>query len=244
MADEVIVADTDAPSQVHAMHGGVDLAHWKVLARRMGLAGDWEAVELSTLPPGAECGVHHHSRTEELYFVVSGTGELLLNGTVHQVGPGRLVVNPVGTRHRLNNPGSESLSWLVIEIVAPPTARVLTGGRARPGRSIMAPATVIDLEREGSVDLTTLLAGPLRLARLVTLDPGDTAELAATDSEHTVFVLEGAGHAWAGGSRVDLRAGTAITLPLGSRATVVADEGQLRWFHAELAVPEHAEVAS
>lgn len=246
MIDELVVADTTGASEVHGMHGGAEIARWKCLARRIGLAGAWEAIEWASLPPGAVCGEHCHTRTEELYFVISGEGELLLDDVPRKVRPGHLIANGLGTRHQFRNLGSDDLNWLVIEVFGPDTARTLTGtpdaapaetGTPDPGESLMTNATVIDLEEHGEVDLTTLLTGPLRQARLATLAPGQAETLTADDREHTLFFLEGTGTARSGASLVDLADGTAITLPLGSTVTITAGAGALRYFHASLAVP-------
>jgi mannose-6-phosphate isomerase-like protein (cupin superfamily) len=125
MTDELIVADLSGASEVHSMHGGAKVARWKCLARRLGLSGSWEAIEWSSLPPGAVCGEHRHTRTEELYFIVSGEGELLLNGVPHRVRPGHLIANRLGTRHRFRNLGQEDLNWLVIEVFSPATTQTL-----------------------------------------------------------------------------------------------------------------------
>ncbi|WP_327591605.1 cupin domain-containing protein [Streptomyces chartreusis] len=127
MADELIVADTSGASAVHAMHGGANVARWKCLARRLGLSGMWEAVEWASLPPGAVCGEHRHTRTEELYFVIAGEGEILLNDVPHRIRSGHLVVNGLGTRHQFRNLGDRDLDWLVIEVFSPATARALVG---------------------------------------------------------------------------------------------------------------------
>lgn len=121
----LIVGDATGASQVHNMHGGAHVAQWKCLARRLGLAGTWEAVEWASLPPGAVCGEHRHTRTEELYFIVGGRGELVLDDVPHQVRPGHLIVNGLGTRHEFRNTGGQDLNWLVIEVLSPATTRAL-----------------------------------------------------------------------------------------------------------------------
>lgn len=131
--DDIIVADTGGASQVHEMHGGAKVATWKCLARRLGLSGTWEAIELSSLPPGGECGEHEHTRTEELYFIVSGDGELVLNGVPHRVRPGHLIANGLGTRHRFRNLGDEDLNWLVIEVFSPATTQALSADLPEEG---------------------------------------------------------------------------------------------------------------
>jgi uncharacterized cupin superfamily protein len=126
MTGELIVADVNGASDVHGMHGGANVAKWKCLARRLGLSGTWEAIEWSSLPPGGVCGEHRHTRTEELYFVLSGEGELLLNDVTHRVRAGHLIANGLGTRHCFRNVGAEDLNWLVIEVFSPATTQTLS----------------------------------------------------------------------------------------------------------------------
>ncbi|MHA6761491.1 hypothetical protein [Streptacidiphilus sp. PAMC 29251] len=98
-------------------------------------------------------------------------------------------------------------------------------------------ATIIDLAEQGEVDLSTLLTGPLRTARVVTLTAAQEETLSAADREHTLFVLDGIGTARAGTTVVDLAPGTSVTLPLGGSLTVSAGAAGLRYFHASLMVP-------
>jgi mannose-6-phosphate isomerase-like protein (cupin superfamily) len=87
------------------------------------------------------------------------------------------------------------------------------------------------------VDLTTVLTGPLRAARLVTLAPGKSENLTSDDCEHTLFVLDGTGTARTSTATVELTAGTAVTMPLGGALTISAGAQPIRYFHASLSVP-------
>ena len=98
-------------------------------------------------------------------------------------------------------------------------------------------ARVFDLEAHNQVDLTTLLTGPLRTARLVTLDPGQSEILTAEDCEHTLFILDGTGTARTSTTTVDLTPGTAVTMPLGGELMMGAGTQPMRYFHASLSVP-------
>ena len=98
-------------------------------------------------------------------------------------------------------------------------------------------AKIFNLEVDHRVDLTTVLTGPLRMARLVTLAPGQSETLTADDCEHTLFVLDGIGTARASTAVVDLTPGTAVTLPLGGELVMSAGAQPLRYFHASLSVP-------
>lgn len=120
-----MLADLAEPSRVYGVHGSEGLSLWKCLARRAGLFGSWEAVEWAWIPPGGVSGEHLHTRTEEIYFILSGRGQITLDGRSYQVLAGDLILTSVGTRHGLRNTGTEGLGWLVIEVASPATAMAL-----------------------------------------------------------------------------------------------------------------------
>jgi mannose-6-phosphate isomerase-like protein (cupin superfamily) len=125
----IVVADLAEPSKVYGVHGSEGLSLWKCLARRAGLFGCWEAVEWAWIPAGGVSGEHLHTRTEEIYFILSGRGQITLDGRPYQVRTGDLILTSVGTRHGLRNTGTEGLGWLVIEVASPATAMALERAR-------------------------------------------------------------------------------------------------------------------
>ena len=78
MNGEVIVASIRAPSTVYGVHGTEGASLWKCFARGSILHSDLEAWEYAALPPGGVSGEHEHTRTDEVYVIVSGEGEMLL----------------------------------------------------------------------------------------------------------------------------------------------------------------------
>lgn len=82
-------------------------------------------MEWAWIPPGGVSGEHLHTRTEEIYFILSGCGQITVDGRPYQVQTGDLILTSVGTRHGLRNTGTEGLGWLVIEVASPATARAL-----------------------------------------------------------------------------------------------------------------------
>lgn len=129
-----VIADLDEPSVVHGVHGAEGVSLWKCFARRTDMCGPCEAVEWARLPPDGTSGEHVHSRTEELYFIVSGTGMMLINGREYPVRPGDLILTGLGTKHGLRNAGPHELSWLVIEVMGPTMMAVLSGHQKRTER--------------------------------------------------------------------------------------------------------------
>ncbi|MEU7021590.1 cupin domain-containing protein [Streptomyces sp. NPDC046203] len=256
---EVIVGDVSGPAHIHGVHGTTGLTRWKALASGADLRGGWEAVEWASVPPGGVSGEHLHTRTEEVYFILSGTGEIYLNGEGHPVAPGTLILTGLGTVHGLRNTGDTDLDWLVIEMRSPRFDRALaarvpagvpTPAHASAPASAPAPvpvpateeppvssARLHDLRAERSVSPSGVFTGPLRSIALRTVDAAGTAELAAEGCEHMVFVLSGTGWVEGGSGTAELHPGTAVTLPLGTRARIGADREQgLEFFHAEVAV--------
>ena len=48
------------------------------------------------------CGAktHFHKKMTEVYFVLEGSGQIELNGQVHEVKPGTCILIPPGVKHR------------------------------------------------------------------------------------------------------------------------------------------------
>ncbi|MGH3570025.1 MAG: hypothetical protein ACRDRH_29240 [Pseudonocardia sp.] len=101
----------------------------------------------------------------------------------------------------------------------------------------MSNSTVINLRQAGQIDPGRWLTGPLRVIQLVTLAPAEQAEIAAEGAEHTLFTLHGTGTVTSGDTTVTLEPDVAVTLPLGTRVTVVAGANGLEYFQASLDVP-------
>ena len=84
-------------------------------------------VQIWELGPGTSEGDHTHpgddpaDNWEELYYVLSGTGTITIDGTRHPLAPGDAVLVPVDVDHGLHATGDESLRILLI-FGKPPTS--------------------------------------------------------------------------------------------------------------------------
>jgi len=58
-----------------------------------------------TIPPGSSVLEHYHIKTEELYFVISGEGQMFIEGEFRTIGKGDAVVILPGQRHKVSNNG-------------------------------------------------------------------------------------------------------------------------------------------
>jgi mannose-6-phosphate isomerase-like protein (cupin superfamily) len=72
----------------------------------------------AALEPGQATRRHYHGRSEEIYFVTKGSGELEVDGETRTVRPGDAVLIPPGARHTLENDGTSEL--LILCMCSPP----------------------------------------------------------------------------------------------------------------------------
>jgi mannose-6-phosphate isomerase-like protein (cupin superfamily) len=64
------------------------------------------------LPPGAQTTPHHHQLTEEIYYILEGTGRMEINGESRMVSPGDAIAIPPGAIHTITNTGAATLKFL------------------------------------------------------------------------------------------------------------------------------------
>ena len=88
-----------------------------------------QSLAQATLDPGQATQRHYHRRSEELYFLQSGSGRLRVGDEYRDVRAGECVVIPPGAIHKLTNCGEVPIRLLCC--CAPPYTdadTVLTGG--------------------------------------------------------------------------------------------------------------------
>ena len=64
------------------------------------------------LPSGGSTQEHYHPKTEEIYYITHGTGEIRIEGELRPVRVGDAIAIPPGQRHKLWNTGTETLRLL------------------------------------------------------------------------------------------------------------------------------------
>ncbi len=65
----------------------------------------------ATLEAGQRTERHYHAESEELYYVLSGEGEMEIDGEHATVGPGDAILIPPGAWHQITA-GAEKLQFL------------------------------------------------------------------------------------------------------------------------------------
>jgi mannose-6-phosphate isomerase-like protein (cupin superfamily) len=73
-----------------------------------------EQLVLMTLQPGEEIGLEVHEHGDQFFRVEAGTGEAVINGQVHQLSDGSVVIIPEGAEHNVVNTGTDPLRMYTI----------------------------------------------------------------------------------------------------------------------------------
>ncbi len=67
-----------------------------------------------TLPPGARVEPHFHHETEEIYYILSGTGVMEIDEEKQHVRSGDAIYIPRGAKHSLTNTGNADMIILLV----------------------------------------------------------------------------------------------------------------------------------
>jgi mannose-6-phosphate isomerase-like protein (cupin superfamily) len=81
------------------------LAHRNSCIRKQSLAE-------ARVPPGANTTPHYHPQTEEIYYVLEGTGRMHIANEQQDVRPGDAIAIPPGQVHQITNTGPTTLRFL------------------------------------------------------------------------------------------------------------------------------------
>jgi mannose-6-phosphate isomerase-like protein (cupin superfamily) len=66
----------------------------------------------ATLPAGGATQRHYHRETEEIYYVVEGSGDMEVDGERAHVSPGDAILIPPGAWHEIRADGTSGLRFL------------------------------------------------------------------------------------------------------------------------------------
>jgi uncharacterized cupin superfamily protein len=73
---------------------------------------------ITAVPPGKRAfPLHNHHANEEMFFILTGTGELRIGAERHPLRAGDFIASPPGgpeTAHQIINTGSEELRYLAV----------------------------------------------------------------------------------------------------------------------------------
>ena len=89
--------------------GSVEILH---VFRQKELHGKVRLIARLRLVKGSSIGYHLHEGEEEIFYILSGTGEVTEGSSTSAVGPGDAVLTSSGAGHSIENMGEEPLDIL------------------------------------------------------------------------------------------------------------------------------------
>jgi mannose-6-phosphate isomerase-like protein (cupin superfamily) len=105
-----------SPIHRNAEHDGTG----PIVFRRMLTSEEFESnvefVDVTTVPAGSTIGRHHHHGNEELYFVVSGSPIVRVDGEERRLERGGIAVVRSGGWHELVNDTVDAVEIFVMEV--------------------------------------------------------------------------------------------------------------------------------
>jgi mannose-6-phosphate isomerase-like protein (cupin superfamily) len=121
-----IVSDAYAGmAELVGVHGGEGVMRWKRLGTGNMMFTDVDSYEIAELPPGARAGTHVHTRTEELFLVLSGRAVIGLGDERVEVADGDAVMTGFHGVQSVEAIGNEPYRMLIIEALPPQIAALL-----------------------------------------------------------------------------------------------------------------------
>ena len=76
---------------------------------KTGTQGAVLVVDENRVPPGDTSGIHLHLRADEFFYVLEGTGRMLIGKKEHEISAGDTIFVPLGTDHRVTSSKDDPL---------------------------------------------------------------------------------------------------------------------------------------
>jgi quercetin dioxygenase-like cupin family protein len=236
-----IVGNTDGLTRYQNLMGGTGTTLLHRLLSGPQTDSTLDIAEHVVFLNGASCGLHQHTRNEEIYYVLGGAGVVDMDGRRLDVHSGDLIITPLGSTHRVGARDGTDLAILVVE--------VLPGGgerRANPTSIAMRKllveqaASALDGVRVASVELGDYFTGAWGPFQLAALGPGATlGPRTASDAEQFVYVARGHARVEVGDLQEAGGAGLYVVVPPGVGWTAVntSDRNEAEVVITQVGVP-------
>ena len=80
--------------------------------------GEHAQIVVMSIPPGGEIGEEVHPDTDQVLYLVAGSGRVVLDGEAADFQEGDLVLVPAGARHNFDSAGPEGMK--IVTAYSPP----------------------------------------------------------------------------------------------------------------------------
>ena len=117
-----------------AFHGGKGIVQYRRALGPEVFRTNWGYIDHLAIPSTASVGYHRHDLQEEIYYVLSGKGRVIVNGETALITAGDAVPVRLHEAHAFENSGSDDLELMVIGIAMEKGKFDFTDVPLTPGR--------------------------------------------------------------------------------------------------------------
>ena len=82
--------------------------------RKVLFTNKYSQVVLMSILPGEDIGQEVHEGVDQVLVFAQGTGQAVIDGETHDIGPGDLFAVPAGTEHNFINTGSDVMKLFTV----------------------------------------------------------------------------------------------------------------------------------
>lgn len=193
-------------------HAGTE--NWRLLKT------DQVEVILARMTRGGAAEGHFHRTTDQIVFILSGTGSVMKDGKIHDIGPDTLLHYPLGAIHGGAVPLNRTDRPLFFLVIYSPPLDPLDIFRVedyKAGNSIhlISPDQVTPCRREVEAECRRLLTTKNLEISLnkVPHGGGIVAEHTHAVNDQILYVVQGTGDFVIGGEIVNIEHGTLVFIP-------------------------------
>lgn len=101
-----------------AIHGGGGRIATRHLWGPQDFASSWAFVDHAVLSQGSSLGRHYHEHLDEIFVVLSGSGEMTIGDRTARIGRGHVTLQRHGEGHGLLNPCGQDLDFVRVAVAA------------------------------------------------------------------------------------------------------------------------------
>lgn len=87
-----------------------------LLTKKDIIFGQIQMINWAKLPPGNSFRKHHHEDMQEIFIVLEGEAEIIIDGEKDMLYKGDAVITPIGKNHEMQNHTSEDVYYIAIGI--------------------------------------------------------------------------------------------------------------------------------
>ena len=111
MVKRALVMEKEMKHQMRGGQGTTEITH---IYKQDELKGNSRLCARIRLEPGCSIGEHVHENEEEIYYIISGVGQVIDDGVPVNVYAGDAVLTRDGAAHSIENIGDEVLELMAV----------------------------------------------------------------------------------------------------------------------------------